>query len=299
LGCLESQSVLTNSYSTGDISGKTAVAGLVGVILTNSIMDGCYCTGDVKGNQSAGMAGSIHTSSSIINSWTTSEVRAISGKSTAGAVYSASGSTLENVYVLDENSQHSGIFVASYRSGGSGNIVIKNCHYSDYYDNYSVPVSNATKTNTENVNSYIGNIPFTYNNQSNIYTFCRSVKLQVGITSAEDSTINLDLGYVLKNLKKLRNIGLKSGNYINQCDVLLSELSARELEYGVIQNRLESVLVEISTKYDNLLATRSTIRDADIAEESSKYIQRQILQQASATLLATANQAPAIALQLI
>ena len=37
----------------------------------------------------------------------------------------------------------------------------------------------------------------------------------------------------------------------------------------------------------------------DVAEESSSYIQAQILQQASATLLATANQTPSIALNLI
>ena len=43
----------------------------------------------------------------------------------------------------------------------------------------------------------------------------------------------------------------------------------------------------------------SILRDADIAEESSNYIANQILQQASATLLATANQTPQIALQLL
>ena len=63
--------------------------------------------------------------------------------------------------------------------------------------------------------------------------------------------------------------------------------------------RLESALDEISTQYENLVSSRSTLRDADIAEVSSHYIQQQILQQASATLMATANQAPAIALQLI
>ena len=41
------------------------------------------------------------------------------------------------------------------------------------------------------------------------------------------------------------------------------------------------------------------MRDADIAEESSAYIRSQILQQASATLLAAANQSPSIALQLL
>lgn len=60
-----------------------------------------------------------------------------------------------------------------------------------------------------------------------------------------------------------------------------------------------SALEQIKVSYDNLVSTQSTIRDADIAEESSAYIRSQILQQASATLLATANQSPSIALQLL
>ena len=68
---------------------------------------------------------------------------------------------------------------------------------------------------------------------------------------------------------------------------------------GAVQNRLDSALESIEVNINNLTATRSTIRDADIAEVSSHYIQQQILQQASATLMATANQSPAIALQLI
>ena len=76
-------------------------------------------------------------------------------------------------------------------------------------------------------------------------------------------------------------------------------LSQKATEYGTIQNRLQNVVEEITIKYDNLVSTQSTIRDADIAEESSAYIRNQILQQASSTLLATANQTPAIALQLL
>ena len=76
-------------------------------------------------------------------------------------------------------------------------------------------------------------------------------------------------------------------------------LSSKQTELGAVQNRLESALDEISTQYENLVSARSTLRDADIAEVSSHYIQQQILQQAAATLLSTANQSPAIALQLI
>ena len=60
-----------------------------------------------------------------------------------------------------------------------------------------------------------------------------------------------------------------------------------------------SALDEISTQYENLVSSRSTLRDADIADVSSEYIKMQILQNASATLLATANQSPALALQLL
>ena len=65
----------------------------------------------------------------------------------------------------------------------------------------------------------------------------------------------------------------------------------------LIQKGMEK-LMEGRTSF--VIAHRlSTIRDADIAEESSAYIRNQILQQAAMTLMATANQTPSIALQLL
>ena len=58
-------------------------------------------------------------------------------------------------------------------------------------------------------------------------------------------------------------------------------------------------LESISVQSENITSSLSTLRDADVAEESSNYIKAQILQQASATLLATANQTPSIALNLV
>lgn len=82
-------------------------------------------------------------------------------------------------------------------------------------------------------------------------------------------------------------------------DSIIKQVNEKQTEIGAVQNRLESVLEQVGIAYENLVSTQSTIRDADIAEESSAYIRNQILQQASATLLATANQTPAIALQLL
>ena len=82
-------------------------------------------------------------------------------------------------------------------------------------------------------------------------------------------------------------------------DSIIKQVNEKQTEIGSIQNRLESVLEQVGIAYENLVSTQSTIRDADISKESSAYIRNQILQQASATLLATANQTPAIALQLL
>jgi flagellin len=62
---------------------------------------------------------------------------------------------------------------------------------------------------------------------------------------------------------------------------------------------LQSALSSIEVAKINQTSSLSTIKDADIAEESTSYIQKQIIQNAASTLLATANQTPSIALDLI
>lgn len=82
-------------------------------------------------------------------------------------------------------------------------------------------------------------------------------------------------------------------------DAAISDISTRVTNIGASQNRVDSAISSIEVQNQNITSSLSTLRDTDVAEESSKYIQSQILQQASATLLATANQSPSIALNLI
>ena len=86
---------------------------------------------------------------------------------------------------------------------------------------------------------------------------------------------------------------------LNKIDAVISEISARTTTLGAAQNRIESAVESINVQSENITSSLSTLRDADVAEESSNYIKAQILQQASATLLATANQTPSIALNLL
>ena len=82
-------------------------------------------------------------------------------------------------------------------------------------------------------------------------------------------------------------------------DKAIDNISSRVTKIGAAQNRVQSAVEALDVQSQNLTSSLSTLRDTDIAEESSVYIQQQILQQASATLLSTANQLPSIALNLI
>lgn len=86
---------------------------------------------------------------------------------------------------------------------------------------------------------------------------------------------------------------------LNVIDGVINEISSRVTTLGAAQNRIDSAIESIAVQSENITSSLSTLRDADIAEESSNYIQAQILQQAAATLLATANQTPSIALNLL
>ena len=82
-------------------------------------------------------------------------------------------------------------------------------------------------------------------------------------------------------------------------DDAIENISARSALIGAYMNRVESAVDAIGVQKENIVSAHSSIKDTDVAEESSAYLKYQILQQSSATLLATANQQPQIALNLL
>ena len=134
---------------------------------------------------------------------------------------------------------------------------------------------------------------------SHVMTIIANWDFQVGINSTDSSILNYTMHMENLGLYDILNSGLNSPNSLAVIDNFLSIIENEQTKIGAIENRLESALEQIGVAYDNLVSTQSTIRDADIAEESSAYIRNQILQQAAATLMTTANQTPAIALQLL
>jgi flagellin-like hook-associated protein FlgL len=87
--------------------------------------------------------------------------------------------------------------------------------------------------------------------------------------------------------------------FINDIDKAIDNVSLRVTEIGAYMNRLESAIESTDVQRESLTQSISTLKDADVAKESSDYIKWQILQQSTATLLSTANQQPQIALNLL
>lgn len=147
------------------------------------------------------------------------------------------------------------------------------------------------------------------------------ISLQVGLYGTSDSQIVLssdlfaaaDVKTLFGGTDTLSKVAQKCVGYdstndnfsgdasamLTEVDKVINTISARITTLGAAQNRIDSAIESIAVQSENITSSLSTLRDADIAEESSNYIQSQILQQAAATLLATANQTPSIALNLL
>lgn len=87
--------------------------------------------------------------------------------------------------------------------------------------------------------------------------------------------------------------------FLDLIDNAINNISLRCTQLGGYMNRLQAAFDSTDIQKENLVSANSTLKDSDIAAESSNYIKYQILQQSSATLLATANQQPQIALSLL
>jgi flagellin len=92
---------------------------------------------------------------------------------------------------------------------------------------------------------------------------------------------------------KIEGISLSSVGKANQAigllDGALQRLSKQRADLGAYSNRLETAAKGLMSAYENVMASESRIRDADMAEEMVNYTTDQILQSAAVSMLAQAN----------
>mgnify|MGYP000696716984 FL=1 len=164
-----------------------------------------------------------------------------------------------------------------------------------------------------NSSEFNGRVLFSEDTKTGITS---DINLQVGITSAGESVITLDKALFAKatatalfngtnitntkaGLDTIYNDDSSARDFLTKIDTALADITNRTTQIGGNQQRILSAIESAGVMETNLTSAASLIQDADIAEESSNYIKNQILQQTSASLLATANQAPSIAMNLV
>ena len=289
---------ITGCYSTGNISGVERVGGVMGFCDTILSLSDCYSTGNISGQKDVGgVVGYLFWMRGPMTGC--SSQGRVSGDTNIGGLVGQISSFQD----LSIDNCISSAEVSGNNSAGSfigrieelKTISVTNCKTAaldlDTIGSTSSSISNEV---LQNMLNGIEVVEVERVDPSKI-----KITLQVGINSDANSKLTFNTSFSAEVIDALLDIDILNTSALEVLDFFINEVNQKQVEYGAVENRLQSALEQISVSYDNLVSTQSTIRDADIAEESSSYIRNQILQQAASTLMATANQTPAIALQLL
>jgi flagellin len=134
------------------------------------------------------------------------------------------------------------------------------------------------------------------------------VTLQVGTRSGGEQTTNIQIGAL--NSSTLGDgsttmdtlaVDTQQGalDALNVLDGAMSQISSVQGELGAKQNTLTSTMTNLAVERENIAAANSRIADVDVAQETADLAKNQILNQAGTSVLAQANQLPAMAIALI
>ena len=307
-----------NSYSKSNVTATSCVGGLIGSGYAN-IID-CYTSGTIKGDESVGGLIGFADGTTIRKSYSSSNIEAplmagglvgqsdsstidysffngtvVGIESTGGLVGNALRGTISNSYTngsVSDNGEAGSI------TGICEKTTLKNVYYTaktgidQTHGKNTYGSADAQKITSKELKELIAQ-GILYSNTGAGF----DATLQVGIHGTESDKIEVSIDAL--DLDSLKGLDLSNGNAIDTINKFLKNINEQQTSLGAVENRLMSAIESIGVNIENLTSTQSTIRDADIAKESSEYIRNQILQQAAATLLATANQNPSVVLQLL
>ena len=126
---------------------------------------------------------------------------------------------------------------------------------------------------------------------------------QIGANGVEDQRLTVNISDMSSNALGVAGIDVSkqdsANDGINKIDDAIKQVSTQRAKLGAVQNRLEHTVNSLNTAGENLTSAESQIRDTDMASEMIKYTKSNILQQASQSMLAQANQQPQGVLQLL
>jgi len=120
-------------------------------------------------------------------------------------------------------------------------------------------------------------------------------RVYIGTMTSEALNLKEKTGNFLANLSTADG----SNRTIGIIDNALHRISKQRADLGAYYNRLETAAKGLMTAYENIQASESRIRDADMAETLVNLTKDQILVQAGTAMLAQANMKTRTILQLL
>ncbi|MDQ6986370.1 MAG: flagellin, partial [Mariprofundaceae bacterium] len=123
-----------------------------------------------------------------------------------------------------------------------------------------------------------------------------SLSFQVGADNATSNQIEVNLSASYK----ASSLGLGTGDlttqtnaqtYLDLAKTAMNTLVNNRADLGATTNQISFIQANLATSIEQGVASVSSIRDADMAQEMANFTKNQILTQASTAMLAQANQA--------
>jgi flagellin len=110
------------------------------------------------------------------------------------------------------------------------------------------------------------------------------------VTLSNVNAVATAIGTVAGNLKATGAYATSAAD-LDSIDDQIESVSKDRATLGASQNRFESTINSLNVAIENLSASESRVRDADMAQEMVGFTRAQILSQAGTAMLAQANQA--------
>ena len=168
----------------------------------------------------------------------------------------------------------------------------------------SISVSNTKGQIQKSINAVLDNFSESIRAQNK--SDDNQITLQVGTKANQSIRVGLTdmraeaLGLASSTGKTLQ-IGTQAqaNAAINVLDNAVQKALDQQTTIGAIQSRLEYTSSNLTTSSQNVQASESTIRDADMAKEMTNYTKNNVLLQAAQSMLAQANQSSSSVLSLL
>ncbi|MDR7414838.1 MAG: flagellin [Armatimonadota bacterium] len=120
----------------------------------------------------------------------------------------------------------------------------------------------------------------------------------ISVSFAKVDVAALGLTTALDNFNTTQSVA-NAQALVTALDAAVNTVSTQRGKYGAAQNRLEHTVASLGVAQENMSAAESRIRDVDMAQEMVQFTRNQILLQAGTAMLAQANAAPQVVLQLL